>query len=477
MARHDLLESAFDFRLGRKHVPPHISAMTGDLFAEPARGPRVLTVSEVTRSVRVCLEKTIGEVWVQGEIANYRQQSSGHQYFGLKDERASLACVLFFKNSLRLPTLADGMLVQVRGEMTVYEARGQYQLIVNLVQATGVGLLQAKFEALKRRLESEGLFAAERKRALPALPRRVGLVTSPTGAALHDMLNILQRRAPWLQIVINPVRVQGTGAAAEIAAAIRHFNEDENLPAVDVIVVCRGGGSAEDLWEFNEEIVARAIVASAIPVISAVGHEIDFTIADLAADLRAPTPSAAAELVVPEAADLTRRLTQLASRMQREVSNTLARWKAILTGLARAAVWREPLRPLTEWSQRLDAAEDSLQRAARWSLEARRQRVALLERALRQHRPEQIVRWQRQQLADRVSQLTAASARQIREQRHRLHRWKGLLRVLSPEATLSRGYSITTNAQGQIIRSVTETKSRQKLVTRLRDGSVISTVK
>ncbi|MEI8342904.1 MAG: exodeoxyribonuclease VII large subunit, partial [Verrucomicrobiota bacterium] len=220
-----------------------------DLFAPE---PKVLSVSDLTRSVRSLLESEIGRVWVEGEIANFRKQASGHQYFTLKDDRSQVSCVLFYRpgRQLRQIPLADGMQVQVRGEMTVYEARGQYQLNVSLVQAAGVGLLQAKFEALKRKLESEGLFDQARKRSLPKFPVRIGIVTSPTGAAVRDMLNILQRRAPWVRVLVNPVRVQGDGAAEEIAAAIAEFNDFEklSLPAVDVIVVCRGGGSAEDLW-------------------------------------------------------------------------------------------------------------------------------------------------------------------------------------------------------------------------------------
>src|SRR5581483_1677226 len=352
--------------------------MQPDLFSAeppPQKGPRIFSVSELTRSVRVCLENAIGEVWVQGEICNHRKQSSGHQYFGLKDERALLSCVLFYKNSLRQPALSDGMLVQARGDLTVYEARGQYQLVVNLVQAAGVGLLQAKFEALKRKLDAEGLFASERKKALPKFPRTIGIVTSPAGAAIRDMLNILARRAPWVRIVINPVRVQGAGAAAEMAVAVREFNESAQLPPMDVIVVCRGGGSAEDLWEFNEEILARAIFASRIPVVSAVGHEIDFTISDFVADLRAPTPSAAAELIVPEAADLQRRFAQFSMRIQRELTNCLAKWKSDLAALARSPLFREPRKLLAESSQRIDSAEEFLHRFVRDALGTHRQHV------------------------------------------------------------------------------------------------------
>src|SRR2546428_8932288 len=279
--------------------------LTADFFQQTSK---IFTVTELTRSIRSTLETKFGAVWVQGEVSNYKLHPSGHQYFTLKDARAQIACVIFRNTMapLRQP-LVDGTEVQVYGQVSVFEARGQYQLSVQILQTRGLGLLQAKFEALKRKLEAEGLFEAARKRPLPKLPKRIGIVTSPSGAAIRDMLNVLRRRAPWLQILINPVRVQGIGAAAEIAVAIRELANEAFAP-LDLIVVTRGGGSIEDLWEFNEEIVARAIFHSAVPIVVAVGHEIDFTISDFVADLRAPTPSAAAELIVPDIIDLQRRI-------------------------------------------------------------------------------------------------------------------------------------------------------------------------
>src|SRR6516225_5736215 len=291
-----------------------------DLFQQASK---VFTVSELTRSIRSTLEAKFGAVWVQGEISNYKLHPSGHQYFTLKDQRAQIACVIWRDTMapLRQP-LVDGAQVQVFGTVTVFEARGQYQLNVQILQPRGVGLLQAKFEALKRKLEAEGLFAPERKRPLPKFPRRIGIITSPGGAAIRDMLNVLRRRAPWLQILIDPVRVQGTGAAQEIAVAIRELAmPNVNWQPLDLIVVTRGGGSIEDLWEFNEEIVARAIFHSAVPIVSAVGHEIDFTICDFIADLRAPTPSAAAELIVPDVVDLQRRIERCSRSLQRQLLN------------------------------------------------------------------------------------------------------------------------------------------------------------
>src|SRR6185437_6196770 len=293
---------------------------TADLFQQTSK---VLTVSELTRSIRGTLETKFRTVWVQGEISNYKLHPSGHQYFTLKDQRAQIACVIW-RDTVSPPRqpLGDGAQVQVCGTVTVFEARGQYQLNVQIIQQRGVGLLQAKFEALKLKLEKEGLFALERKRPLPKFPKRIGIVTSPSGAAIRDMLKVLRRRAPSAQILINPVRVQGTGAAQEIAVAIRELaTPNEAFAPVDLIVVTRGGGSIEDLWEFNEEIVARAIFHSAVPIVSAVGHEIDFTICDFVADLRAPTPSAAAELIVPDVIDLQRQVDRCARTLGRQLLN------------------------------------------------------------------------------------------------------------------------------------------------------------
>src|SRR6202045_3489166 len=249
--------------------------LAADFFQQTSK---VLTVTELTRSIRGTLETKFGAVWVQGEVSNYKLHPSGHQYFTLKDARAQIACVIFRNTMapLRQP-LADGAQVQVYGNVSVFEARGQYQLSVQIIQPRGLGVLQAKFEALKRKLEAEGLFAAERKRALPKFPKRIGIVTSPSGAAIRDILNVLRRRAPWLSILVSPVRVQGSGAAQEIAVAIRQLAApNESFAPVDLIVVARGGGSMEDLWEFNEEIVARTIVNIGVPVVSAIGHEIAF---------------------------------------------------------------------------------------------------------------------------------------------------------------------------------------------------------
>src|SRR6266436_3071102 len=327
--------------------------MTADLFQQTSK---VLTVSELTRSIRGILETKFGAVWVQGEVSNYKLLPSGHQYFTLKDARAQIACVIFRNTMapLRQP-LADGAQVQVYGNVSVFEARGQYQLSVQILQPRGLGVLQAKFEALKRKLDDEGLFDPARKRPLPKFPKRIGIVTSPSGAAIRDILNVLRRRAPWLHILISPVRVQGTGAAQEIAVAIRELaRPNENLAPVDLIVVTRGGGSMEDLWEFNEEIVARTIADATMPVVSAIGHEIDFTIADFVADLRAPTPSAAAELIVPDILDLRRRIEELSACLHKCLRNFVQHQKTRLRFLSQQTLVRNLVARMREAQQRFD---------------------------------------------------------------------------------------------------------------------------
>lgn len=441
------------------------------------QSPHVLSVTELTRSVRELIEGTLGEVWVEGEVGNYRKQASGHQYFTLKDDRCQLACVLFFRPGLRHAsmTLAEGMLVHVRGLMTVYEARGQYQLTVNLVQAAGAGLLAAKFEALKRKLAAEGLFDASRKRPIPRFPKAIGIVTSPTGAAIADMLNILHRRAPWIEILINPVRVQGAGAAAEIAAAVDEFNTGE-LPPVDVIVVARGGGSTEDLWEFNEEALARAIAASAVPVVSAVGHEIDFTIADFVADLRAPTPSAAAELIAPDSAALLRRFEQLEGALERAVRETVRGRQTQLALILSSALFREPKARLEALAQQLDDTSERLARGASERLTLARQRLEAVHGRLREHRPDQLLRIRRHEVAALGERLERGFAGRMEALRGRMEHAGNLLRVLGPQSTLNRGYSITRKEDGGILHSVAEATPGTPLLTQLADGEIRSRV-
>ena len=417
-----------------------------DLFQQASR---VFTVSELTRSIRGTLEAKFGAVWVQGEISNYRLHPSGHQYFTLKDQRTQIACVIWRDTiaPLRQP-LVDGTQVQVYGTVTVYETRGQYQLSVQVLQPRGVGLLQAKFEALKRKLEAEGLFAPERKRPLPKFPRRIGIITSPGGAAIRDMLNVLRRRAPWLQILIDPVRVQGTGAAQEIAVAIRELAmPNVNWQPLDLIVVTRGGGSIEDLWEFNEEIVARAIFHSAVPIVSAVGHEIDFTICDFVADLRAPTPSAAAELIVPDINDLERRID----------------------GSSRA-LGRQLLNRVRDAQQRLDHARETLKRCLSHKIDSYKRGLLHAVRVLQARSPARELMMRRDRFADLHRRLIACPGRLLENARHRFQRIEGILRVLGPDATLRRGYSITINERGNVIRTITAVRPKMKIRTRVSDG-------
>ena len=453
--------------------------MADTLFAETT----VLSVWELTRSIRSLLESEVGTVWVEGEISNFRRQASGHQYFTLKDDRSQLPCVLFrgSNNLLTGAPLADGLHVQAYGDVTVYELRGQYQMIVQMVQPKGVGALQARFEALKRKLDGEGLFDAERKKPLPAFPATVGIVTSPTGAALQDMLNILKRRAPWLRVVVHPVRVQGAGASLEIARAIGEFNawasESDGVsraqrPAVDLIVVARGGGSIEDLWEFNEEVVARAIAVSALPVLSAVGHESDFSISDFVAYLRAPTPSAAAELIAPDTADLLRQLAAAGQFFNRQLLQHVERARERLQGTANNALLREPLRRVMEAGQQVDAAEDSLQRQLRNGVQALRSRLYERECCLRVSGPAHLLELRSQELGSIADKLKSLLCCEQDKARARAREAQRLLQVLGPQSTLERGYSIAINPVGEIIRQAAAARLGDTIIVRLHDGDL-----
>src|SRR5437667_2930534 len=426
--------------------------LRSDLFPQTLK---ILTVSELTRNIRGALETKFGALWVQGEVSNYKAHPSGHQYFTLKDSRAQISCVIF-RNAmgpLRKP-LTDGAQVQVYGQISVFEARGQYQLSVQIIQPRGLGVLQAKFEAHKRQLGTEGLFDAARKRTLPKFPKRIGIVTSPSGAAIRDMLNVLRRRAPWLQILINPVRVQGSGAAQEIAVAIRELaSPSENFAPVDLIVLTRGGGSMEDLWEFNEEIVARTIADVNVPIVSAIGHEIDFTIADFVADLRAPTPSAAAELIVPDIVDLRRHIDACARGVGRELINRMR-----------------------DGQQRLDHARETLRRCLAHKIENYRRGLSYALATLQARSPLRELMLRRNRFGDLQRRFTELPMRTLEHARHRFQRIEGILRVLGPEATLHRGYSITRNERGELIRSVATVRPKMKIQTRVSDGEFESEV-
>jgi exodeoxyribonuclease VII large subunit len=360
--------------------------------------------------------------------------------------------------------------------VSVYEPRGQYQMVVRVIQARGQGLLQAKFEALKRKLAAEGLFDPARKRPLPRFPRRVGLVTSPTGAAIRDFLKVLHRRHPGIEVLINPVRVQGRGASMEIARAIRDFGQVARLglPRVDVIVVTRGGGSIEDLWEFNEEVVARAIAASPIPVLSAIGHEIDFTIADFVADLRAPTPSAAAEILAADRTEVLARLKQDLSRLSRACVGTLQLLTARLDACRQSALFREPSRKIFELAQTLDRRGDALRRCAALRLDHERNRLDRLHGRLTGQFPGRAI-GEGQLRCQMLNQaITEVLAREVAARRARLERAAGVLQALNPQAILTRGYTITTDTGGRPLASAKEVEAGMLLRTRFRDGEVES---
>ncbi len=449
--------------------------LTSDLFPETTK---VLTVGQLTRSIRGTLETKFSAVWVEGEVSNYKLHPSGHQYFTLKDQRAQISCVIFRSTSIAPPRqpLADGAQIQVYASISVFEARGQYQLNVQILQPRGQGLLQARFEALKRKLEAEGLFAAERKRPLPRFPRRIGIVTSPSGAAIRDVLNVLQRRAPWLEILISPVRVQGTGAAAEIAVALRELAlPNKAWQPVDLIIVTRGGGSMEDLWEFNEEIVARTIVDLGIPVVSAVGHEVDFTICDFVADLRAPTPSAAAELIVPDIIDLRRRVQELSGNLQKCLLGFLEHQRTRLRFLSQKTLRRELANRIRETQQQLDLTKDSLGKVLAQYLEHSRRTLLHGARALKDRAPSREILLRRQCFNTLEKRLFQLPPHMLDSARQRFVRVSGLLRVLGPDATLLRGYSITTTADGKLLRTVKAVRPEMKIRTRLADGEFEST--
>lgn len=438
----------------------------------------ILTVSELTRVVREVLEGRIGDVWVEGEISNYRKQSSGHHYFTLKDDRAQLACVMFARSygaQTRI-LLADGMQVQVFGQVTVYEARGQYQLIVQLIQAKGQGLLQAKFEALKRKLQAEGLFDADRKRPLPQFPRRVALVTSPTGAVVQDMLNILRRRSPWVSILICPVRVQGEGAAVEIANMVDYISSRAVELKLDVMIVGRGGGSLEDLWEFNEEILARSIFRSRIPVISAVGHEIDFTIADFVADRRAATPSAAAEIVAPDILALQGELISRSAALDRLVRQALEIRQIRLQRLGGMTYLRDPRRLIVERQQRVDHLEMRLAQIGKNVFQQRRSKIEKILVFLSAFRSDRLLQAKRGELAALNMRLTRIVLSSVELRKNRVAELANFVRLLGPQQTLERGYSITLNSEGHIIRSIQSLKDGDRIQTKLADGKVKSVV-
>jgi exodeoxyribonuclease VII large subunit len=436
----------------------------------PDAGRRVFTVSELTRAVKDTLEGRFGGLWVEGEISNLRVHTSGHVYFTLKDDEAQVRAVLFRSRMRRVRfEPADGLHVLAFGRLEVYAVRGEYQLVCDVLEPKGLGALQLAFEQLKARLAAEGLFDAARKRPLPALPRRVGLVTSPTGAAVRDFLRVVTRRFAGLQVLVCPVRVQGDTAADEIADALATLNRRGDL---DVIVVARGGGSLEDLWAFNEEAVARAIAASKIPVISAVGHETDVTIADFVADLRAPTPSAAAELVVREKAELVRQLATLGTRLRRAMGQRTGRVADRLADIRRRRVLTDPGRPLRDWARRVDDLGARLSRAVTRHATRTRER---LDRAARSLRPALLrapVRHRRQLAANLGGRLERALRGETARRRRAVEALAARLDSLSPLACLARGYAIALLPAGEVVTRAEQVRVGERLAVRLRAGSL-----
>lgn len=451
---------------------------SGELFPVEATR-RVLGVSELTANLRRLLEQNIGQIWVTGEITNCRAQNSGHAYFTLKDAFAQLNCVVFRSDAVAgRAELQDGRRVILKGEMTVYEARGQYQLRVLAVEAQGVGALQAAFEKLKDKLAGEGLFDLARKRALPRFPQRIGLLTSPAGAAIRDVLHTVRRRNGSLEIIFVPCAVQGPGASAELSAGVALLNRWSELVGrkLDAILLTRGGGSLEDLWAFNEENLARAIFNSAIPVVSAVGHEIDFTISDFVADLRAATPTAAAEILTEGVFSSCKWMREAGGRLRELVRRRAAAERRHFQQLSQRFQASSPRRRVDQRLQRLDDLQSSLARCARQQLEKWRVTRRDLSARLDRVRPAQLLALRRAALLREENQLRERARQQWRRLRQQADSLQARLKLLGPEQVLARGYSITMDdASGAIIRAAAETRPGQLLRTRLKSGEIKST--
>lgn len=435
---------------------------------------QVLTVSELTSLVRTSIESAFPDLWLEGEISNLRMPGSGHVYCTLKDESSQIRAVLFRSSALRVRfTLQEGMQVIVRGRLTVYEPRGEYQIVLDAVEPKGIGALQLAFDQLKERLGAEGLFDQSRKKILPAFPQTVGVITSLTGAAIRDILSVLQRRWPTLHVIIAPVQVQGEGAGRQIADALALLNEQG---AAEVIIVGRGGGSLEDLWSFNEEVVARAIAASRIPVVSAVGHEVDITLADFAADHRAPTPSAAAEAVVPVLAEVVERLRELTVRtgqaMVRHCLIEHRRLDANVRGLSQIRF------RIQEESQRTDETTDRLKILVAQRLVACREVVRARQRELAGLNPMLLVKRGLAMVPQFMKRLERQMAVLIEHRRRQIESTVAQLNNLSPLAILGRGYSILSRAQdGAILRRAKDVQAGEEIVARLSQGQLNCTVK
>jgi exodeoxyribonuclease VII large subunit len=441
-----------------------------------AAAPRrdVYTVSRLNREVRSILERALSVIWVEGELSNFSQPASGHWYFSLKDRGAQLRCAMFrMQNSLVGFTPRDGAHLLLRGRLSVYEARGEYQLLVEHLEEAGVGALKREFERLKTRLAAEGLFAPERKRALPRFPRRIGVITSPSGAALHDILKILARRFPPAAVLIYPAPVQGAAAVPALVAALASAGARGEC---DLLILARGGGSLEDLWAFNDERLARAIAASPLPVVSAVGHEIDFTIADFVADVRAATPSAAAELVVPDRAAWLESLRRTAERLALALRRELRAIALRVEGTERRLALVHPGVRLEQQTQRLDDLTVRLGGAAQGRVQRERLRLAELQRRLRERSPDRLLERQRSRQRDLMLRLRHAATGRVAAAAQRLALAQRGLNAVSPLATLARGFAIVTRADGTLVTETAQVAPGEPIEARLARGILLARV-
>jgi exodeoxyribonuclease VII large subunit len=436
----------------------------------PAETRDIYTPSRLNREARTLLERGLPALWLEGEISNLSRPSSGHWYFSLKDEAAQLRCAMFRqRNMLARFTPRDGSHVLVRGRVSLYEQRGDYQFIADYMEEAGEGALRQRFELLKVKLAAQGLFAAEHKRPLPRLPRRIGVVTSPTGAAIRDVLHILKRRSCGIPVLLYPVQVQGGVAAAQIARTIRRASARAEC---DVLILVRGGGSLEDLWAFNEESVARAIYDSAIPIVTGIGHEVDFTIADFVADVRAPTPSGAAELAVPDSSEWLRNVMRLAGRLTVALGRKLKTQQDRASWLARRLQQLHPGVELRQRAQRLDDLEQRLIRVLRADLSARQRTLVQLAAELRQHSPALRVANARRRLDSARSSIEAITRARLEQFGKRLAVAARTLDAVSPLATLERGYAIVTDSKGTVVTNAQDVRVGQLIDARLTQGSI-----
>jgi exodeoxyribonuclease VII large subunit len=445
----------------------------GFRFTQPER--RVWTVRALVAAVRAHVEREYADAWVEGEISNFRAPDSGHLYFTLKDGNAQIRVVMFSSKARLLrfrPT--DGMQVVVRGRVTIYDDRGELQIAAEYIEPKGAGGLQVAFEQLKAKLEAEGLFAAQRKKAIPTLPSRIGIVTSPQAAALRDILNILQRRHHSANVVIYPAQVQGDSAAAEVASGVRHFNQARS---VEVIIVGRGGGSAEDLAAFNDEALARAIAASEIPVISAVGHETDFTIMDFVADLRAPTPSAAAELVIRSRVEVENQAEAVRERLVRAIERRLLEARHALTERAQDGAFARMMDLIRQRQQKLDDLTYRLERNERQSLEQMRRRWETVAAAVRHYDARRVLAGMRRSLDASSAALAAGMRNLLLQYRVRAERMGRALEMLSPLAILERGYALVFDGEGKLIKDAAQVHAGDEIRAQLARGEIRAVVK